>query len=225
MINLSFNDFATIVNYPAVNKQSDSGFEAAKIEAQRNYLLPIIGRDLLPIIEEFSQLEVLQWATGTTSVVDIIYSYRGKYYKCLVSTTDAPTAGTNFAISQMGFLYKELVEPFMCYSIYYLLLLRSGVTLKGNNALTSNISYEQKADTSDLQRNLNHYQDFRGNLERGITEQLSSWSWKIDGVQYEQVSNFCNLAPYNEAKCLDFCETGTVLNRNPIIRGTNFAII
>jgi hypothetical protein len=224
MINLSFNDFQTIVNYPAVNKQSDSGFEAAKIEVQRNYLLPIIGRDLLPIIEEFSALEVQQWALGTTSVVGTVYSYRGKYYKALAVTTDAPVVGTNFEISQMGFLYKELVEPFMCYSIYYLLLLRSGVTLKGNNALTSNISYEQKADETDLQRNLNHYQDFRGNLERGITEQLSSWSWKIDGTQYEQVGNCGILAVYNEVKELNF-QTGTIINRNPIIKGNNFAII
>lgn len=188
MINLSFDDFCKVVNYPSVNKQSDSAFSAALKEAQLNYLMPIIGRDLLTAVIEFSNLEVYAWTTGTQSEIGRVYSYGGAYYKALTVNTAIPVIGTDWADSQMGLLYKEYVEPFMCYAIYYLLLLRSGVTLKGNNPLRSALTNEQASESTDLQRNLNHYQDLRGNLSNWLTSQLRTWGWVIDNVTYTSIN-------------------------------------
>lgn len=189
MINLSFDDFCKVVNYPSVNKQSDSAFSAALKEAQLNYLMPIIGRDLLTAVIEFSKFEVYAWTTGTTSEIGRVYSYGGAYFKALTVNTATPIIGTNWADSQMGLIYKEYIEPFMCYSIYYLLLLRSGVTLKGNNPVRSALSNEQASESTDLQRNLNHYQDLRGNLSNWLTSQLRTWGWKIDSVSYTSINS------------------------------------
>lgn len=197
MINLSQTEFSKQVNYPAINKDSDGAFTAALLEAQRNYLLPIIGRELLAAIIDFSKLEVYAWSEGTQSEVGRVYQYQGYYFKALVSVTSAPVAGDNWAVSQMGFLYKEFVEPYMCYSIYYNLLIRSNVTLKGNNALRSNVSYEQGTENTDLQRNINHYKDLRDNQSGYLTSQLSRWGWKIDGNQYESIGSV------NFTRCLN----------------------
>jgi len=223
MINLSYNDFSRLVNYPAINKDADGAFVAALLEAQRNYLLPLIGRELLAGLIEFTQLEVYNWGATTTSEVGRVYQYKGSYFKALAAVTTAPIVGANWQSSEMGYLYKEFVEPFMAYSVYYNLLMRSNVTLKGNNALRSNLNNEQGTDNTDLNRNLAHYKDLRDNLSGYLTGQLRSLGWKIDGVQYESigVANFTRcLNGGAGCGCDHNCR-----NINPIFQRRTFTII
>jgi len=223
MINLSYNDFTRLVNYPAINKDSDGAFIAALLEAQRNYLLPLIGRELLAGLIEFTQLEVYNWGATTTSEVGRVYQYKGSYFKALTVVTTAPIIGVDWEASEMGYLYKEFVEPFIAYSIYYNLLMRSNVTLKGNNALRSNLNNEQGTDNADLNRNLSHYKDLRDSLSGYLTNQLRSLGWKIDGVQFESIgiANFIRcLNGGSRCDCLDNCR-----NINPIFQRRTFTII